>query len=74
MATVTSFTVERLLATEEEVALKAPIAEPSFTGPISLSGEQEFLTDGAGIYMRSPNGTRYRLLITDDGILSVDTA
>lgn len=41
---------------------------------INASGEYEALTPGNGIFLRSPNGTRYRVTVSDTGALTVTAA
>lgn len=41
---------------------------------ISAAGEFESLVAGAGVYLKSPNGTRYRVTVSDTGALTVAAA
>lgn len=41
---------------------------------VNPNGEYEHLTAGAGIILKSPNGTRYRVTVTDAGALALTAA
>lgn len=43
-------------------------------GTCKNTGDFEALTVGAGFILKSPNGTRYRLLVANDGTLSTEVA
>lgn len=61
------------LATTERIAVfrngTTPGTDDRFN--IFANGEAEVLTNGAGIILRSPNGTRYRFTVTNAGTLSI---
>lgn len=51
------------------LAAKAPLASPSFTGTVVVSDDVESTTIGRGAIVQSPNGTRWRITVDDDGAL-----
>ena len=54
------------------------IADPKITlgtnGSAEFAGEVECTTAGDGIILASPNGTRYRITVADDGTISAAAA
>ena len=56
--------------TQTALGLKATLISPAFTGNPTSSSDFEVLTTGKGFILKSPNGTRYRLVVSDAGALT----